>query len=68
MDYRFVEDDWVSSLSFVLHRVILPSWSKNLLTRFHGSGDGEKNVCYIFYINIRMFFSFLGNSEKEKKK
>lgn len=48
MDYRFVEDDWVSSLSFVLHRVILPSWSKNLLTRFHGSGDGEKNVyCYV---------------------
>lgn len=45
-----IEDDWVSSLSFVLHRVILPSWSKNLLTWFHDSGDEEKNVyCYVAF-------------------
>lgn len=71
MDYRFIEDDWVSGLSFVLHRVILPSWSKNLLTRFQGSADDEeKNVyCYVAsFINIRMFVDLLGNLEKEKFK
>lgn len=49
----------------------MPSWSKNLLTRFHGSADDEeKNVyCYVAsFINIRMFVDLLGNLEKEKFK
>lgn len=49
----------------------MPSWSKNLLTRFHGSADDEeKNVyCYVAsFINIRMFVDLLGNLEKKNLK
>lgn len=47
----------------------MPSWSKNLLTRFHGSGDEKKNIyCYVAsFINIRMFVNLLDLEFKKFK-